>query len=103
MDCGLVLIALGLGVGLIGSVILAISLNKLNTELVLAILFVDTTLGSLLSQTQNIPRFEGIDERLRRGVESSRNRTFVGLVMIVFSFGFQLVGLIFQIYSQISQ
>lgn len=83
----------GLGVGLLGSFVLAISLSRVVGELVLAITFIDTTLGALCAAS-DIPRFEGIDRRLTRGLLSGSVRTTIGFLLLVASFALQLAAIL---------
>jgi len=92
MNIGFILELAGLVAGLIGSILLAISINRVITELVLAINFLDTTVGALCGPG-DVPRFTGVEHRLDRGIASAKRRTFTGIFCLVISFALQLVAL----------
>jgi hypothetical protein len=90
------LAGVGLAFGVIGSIVLAVSLNTLTGEQVLCLRFVDTTVGALCS-TSNVPRFTGIEERLAGGVTSAKRRTVIGVSLVTLAFVFQFVALLVQV------
>ncbi len=83
----------GLIFGFIGSLILAVSLNSLLGQIVKAILFMDLTQEGMLHPTAPIVKARDIDESLKKGGKSAKNRTVVGLILLVVSFAFQIVAL----------
>jgi hypothetical protein len=90
-----VLSLVGLVSGLVGALILAFSLNRIVEELVLAFESTDTTLEALIS-SQHVPKFTGMDRRLKAGLTSAKSRTNLGLILLAISFAFQLLALILQ-------
>ncbi len=88
---GSVLSVSGLVLATVGAFILAFSLNRAISELVICLQFVDVTLGALCSGGA-VPRFEGIETRLKKGVTSAKNRTMAGVVLVAIGLLFQLGG-----------
>src|ERR1700693_888996 len=83
----------GLALGLLGSVILAFSLNGVLSEIALAINFIDTALEGMLSSQGDILRARGLQRRLDRATRKSSRWTIVGLIMLAAAFGLQLIAL----------
>ncbi len=84
----------GLILGLIGSIGLARSLNKVVQELRFAMLAHDTTIQQLTSSAGDIPVFTGLDRLLDQGHTRSSRHTITGIAMIALSFAFQLAAVL---------
>ena len=89
----------GLTLNIIGTILLAISLNKYLTSLHASIVFHDLTIKALLNQQQKVPYADGLDNVLKKGTSSSKIRTTLGLTIIVIGFTLQLIPLLSQMLN----
>ena len=90
---------LGLNLNIIGTIMLAISLNKYLTSLHASIAFHDLTIKSILKKEQTVKYADGLDDILRKGTKSSKVRTTIGLIIIVVGFILQLIPILFQFFN----
>jgi len=81
--------------GLVGSALLAISLNTIIRELINAIHFHSDSITSL-AEERNIRVYTGIERRLQSGSFSATKRTWFGLALLVLSFLLQAISLVMQ-------
>ncbi len=73
---------LGLGFSLIGSVLLAVRLNSLLTELSITAQAHDVSIQQLADPHSDVAIFTGLERHIERGEVSARHRTIVGIVMV---------------------
>ncbi len=87
---------IGLGFGLIGSILLAISLNEIIDALALATDAHDVALEGLVDSRPGAPiiRFSGTDLHVERGRVRAKRLTRAGLWLLALSFAFQGVALL---------
>lgn len=67
--------------GLLGSVVLAASLNQVIEELITGILLLDDTVLDLC-RGGPVVKAEGIRMRLERGLRAGRRRTILGVILL---------------------
>lgn len=89
MSLSVVLSIVAAGMGLLGSAILAFSLNSILRMLQTAWLAHEITLEQLLSRG-HVAHFTGMDKQLERSQRRVARRTTVGLVLLSMAFGLQL-------------
>ena len=85
----------GLGAGLIGSGLLAFSLNRVINALALATDAHDLAIEGLLADSASVPivRFTGTDVHVKKGQQAALRMTWTGLWMLAVSFALQGVAL----------
>lgn len=86
----------GLFLNIIGSILLGVSLSRYLTSLHGAIYFHDKQIQSLVNG-DSIVLSADIANMLKRGVQNSRTRTKIGLILIVTGFVIQLIPYILNI------
>jgi hypothetical protein len=81
----------GLGLGLTGSILLAVSLNQIVNALALATDAHDIALAGLVDSRPGAPvvRFTGTDEHVERGRARAARLTKAGFWLLALSFAFQ--------------
>ena len=84
---------IGILLSLFGSILLAFSLSRVILELKYAFEFHDLTIKQFFNGG-HIPVFTGVEDRLKKGFDSARFRTAMGLILIAFGFAFQLFSLL---------
>jgi len=84
---------IGLCLNIIGSILLAISLDRYLTAMHGALFIHDKQLEALINQHDRILTGD-VANLLKKGVENSRSKTKVGIWLIVFGFALQMVSLI---------
>lgn len=80
----------GLVFNIIGSILLGVSLSRYLTSIHGALYFHDKQIQSLINRDSRIISAD-IANMLKRGVENSRIRTTIGLILIVTGFVIQLI------------
>ncbi len=88
-----VLAVLGLGIGVLASIFLAVSLGHLIRAVMLSINAFDVTLQSY-SSGKNVPVFTGLDQHLRKGIIHHKMLSIIGFLLLGISFALQVIGLI---------
>lgn len=89
----------GLFFNIIGSILLGVSLSRYLTSIHGAIFFHDKQIQSLINRDSKI-LIADVANILKTGVENSRLRTTVGLILIVTGFAIQLVPYIINILTK---
>jgi hypothetical protein len=82
-----------LALGVLGTGILAFSLNGVLREFDTAIDFIDLTLETMLQPRADVFKARGLPERIRRAGAKSAAWTLRGLFMIAAAFALQLMAL----------
>lgn len=85
---------IGLVAGFAGSIVLAISFNRLLEALNLAATAHSATLEAQYTPRAPIAVFTGLDIHLRKGASSARIRTALGAGLLAVSFFCQLIALL---------
>lgn len=85
---------IGLSLSLLGSVILAVSLNRVILALQLAFESIDTTIGALCQPGAAVPRFLGIEKQVGQGLRSGNARTTIGVALVAIGFVAQLMAVL---------
>lgn len=96
MTLGVVLSIVAAALGLLGSGILAYSLNSILGMLETAWTAHDITIAQLLSRG-DVPHFVGMDKQLDHSRRSASHRTTLGLFMLVGAFGCPLASIFFSL------
>jgi hypothetical protein len=93
MKLDVILALAGLVVGLIGSGVLAVSLNDLLSALHFSVSLHDVTIQQLTGHG-DVPVFTGLDTHLNRGDRRAGTLTALGFWLLVVSFALQAAGLV---------
>lgn len=84
---------IGLMAGLIGSVLLAVSLGRFVKIVVAAVTGHEVSIATLAGRGNGYV-FEGFDQHLQRAARWSSLLTLLGLILLVASFTLQAIGLV---------
>jgi len=93
MNCSIYISIIGLTINIIGSIFLAISLNKIikayNSSITALEHFKDTFLSG-----KDVLSFTGLDKHRKNALYNNKTLTQTGLVMLIVGFILQLLGIL---------
>ena len=89
----------GLSLNFIGSILLGVSLSRYLTSMHGAVAIHDLQIQSLVRGDNKILSAD-VGNLLKIGVENSRMRTVIGLILLVVGFGVQLVPYILNLFEK---
>ena len=100
MTCVLILNLLSPAVSLVGSIILAVSLNKYLRSLDISFSTLETSvdnLADILNDTQQKGIIvNGMNKHRKKSKRCAKNYTIIGMILIILGFGIQILSVLIQ-------